>query len=127
MLFWKFKMGLFENPYVDPLEAERSVGSDAHRQLALQSARETITLLKNENHLLPLNPNKLKTVAVIGPNADRELLGGYSGKPNYFNSVLEGIRAQGWRQGESSLRRRLQNHRWRLMEPGFGDTFESGG
>jgi beta-glucosidase len=51
-------------------------------------------LLKNENHLLPLNLNKLKTIAVIGPNADRELLGGYSGKPYYFNSVLEGIRAK---------------------------------
>jgi beta-glucosidase len=94
MLFWKFKLGLFEHPYVDPHEAERVVGSDAHRLLALQGARETITLLKNENHLLPLNPNKLKTIAVIGPNADRELLGGYSGKPNYFNSVLEGIRAK---------------------------------
>jgi len=94
MLFWKFKMGLFENPYVDPHEAERVVGSDAHRLLALQGARETITLLKNENHLLPLNPNKPKTIAVIGPNADRELLGGYSGKPNNFSSVLEGIRAR---------------------------------
>ncbi len=94
MLFWKFKMGLFENPYVDPGEADRIVGSDANRQLAVQGARETITLLKNENHLLPLNPNKLKTIAVIGPNADRELLGGYSGKPHYFNSVLEGIRAE---------------------------------
>src|SRR5580658_4738178 len=49
MLFWKFKMGLFENPYVDPSEAERVVSSAAHCQLALQGARETITLLKNEN------------------------------------------------------------------------------
>jgi len=94
MLYWKFKMGLFEHPYGDPAEAERIVGSDAHRQLALQGALETITLLRNENHLLPLNPNKLKTIAVIGPNADRELLGGYSGKPDYFNSVLEGIRVK---------------------------------
>ena len=94
MLYWKFKLGLFEHPYVDPAEAERVVGSDANRQLALQGARETITLLKNENHLLPLNPRKLATIAVIGPNADRELLGGYSGKPNHFNSVLEGIRAK---------------------------------
>jgi beta-glucosidase len=94
MLYWKFKLGLFENPYVDPDEAERVVGTTANRQLALQGARETITLLRNENHLLPLDPRKLKTVAVIGPNADRELLGGYSGKPNYFTSVLEGIRAK---------------------------------
>ena len=94
MLYWKFKLGLFENPYVDPDEAGRVIGSNAHRQLALQGARETITLLKNENHLLPLDPTRLGTIAVIGPNADRELLGGYSGKPNYFNSVLEGIRAK---------------------------------
>ncbi|MGA2246549.1 MAG: glycoside hydrolase family 3 N-terminal domain-containing protein [Verrucomicrobiota bacterium] len=94
MLFWKFKLGLFENPFVDPAEAERVVGSEAHQRLALQGARETITLLKNENHVLPLNPAKLKTIAVIGPNADRELLGGYSGRPDYFKSVLEGIRAK---------------------------------
>ncbi len=94
MLYWKFKMGLFEHPFVDPAEAERVVGSEANRALALQGARETITLLKNENNLLPLNSKKLKTIAVIGPNADRELLGGYSGKPNHFTSVLEGIRAK---------------------------------
>ncbi len=94
MLFWKFKMGLFENPYVDPAEADRVVGSPANRQLALQSARETITLLKNEKQLLPLRPGSLKNIAVIGPNADRELLGGYSGKPAYFKTVLEGIRAR---------------------------------
>jgi beta-glucosidase len=94
MLLWKFKMGLFEDPFVDPSVAEKVVGCDAHRELALQGARETITLLKNEKNLLPLNPNKLKTIAVIGPNADREMLGGYSGKPNIFTSVLEGIRAK---------------------------------
>jgi beta-glucosidase len=94
MLLWKFKMGLFEDPFVDPAVAEKIVGCDAHRALALQGARETITLLKNEKNLLPLNPKKLKTIAVIGPNADREMLGGYSGKPNVFTSVLEGIRAK---------------------------------
>jgi beta-glucosidase len=94
MLYWKFKMGLFENPYVDPGEAARIVGSEANRELALQGARETITLLKNEKHLLPLNPAKLKTIAVIGPNSDREMLGGYSGRPDQIVSVLEGIRAR---------------------------------
>ena len=81
MLFWKFKMGLFDDPYVDPDEAERIVGCETNRKLALQAARETITLLKNENNLVPLNPAKLKTIAVIGPNANRSLLGGYSGVP----------------------------------------------
>ena len=55
MLFWKFKMGLFDDPYVDPDEAARVVGCDTNRRLALQAARETITLLKNENNLAPLN------------------------------------------------------------------------
>jgi beta-glucosidase len=94
MLFWKFKMGLFEDPYVDPDEAERVVGSETNRKLALQAARETITLLKNENNLVPLNPGKITAIAVIGPNADRELLGGYSGRPKFYTSLLEGIRTK---------------------------------
>lgn len=94
MLHWKFQMGLFDDPYVDPDEAERIVGSDANRQLALQGAREAITLLKNENGLLPLNLDSLQTIAVIGPNANRSLLGGYSGVPKYDVSVLEGIKAK---------------------------------
>jgi len=93
MLFWKFKMGLFEDPYVDPSVAARVVGSEANRELALQAARETITLLKNDNGLVPLDPNKIRSIAIIGPNADRELLGGYSGRPKYYTSVLEGIRS----------------------------------
>jgi len=61
---------------------------------ALQAARETITLLKNANNLVPLNPGKIKSIAVIGPNADRELLGGYSGRPKFYTSLLEGIRSK---------------------------------
>ena len=91
MLYWKFKLGLFDDPYVDPAEAERVVGCEEHRRLALQAARETITLLKNEQGLLPLDPAKLKTIAVIGPNAHRQLLGGYSGMPKCNTTVLEGI------------------------------------
>jgi beta-glucosidase len=94
MLLWKFKMGLFDDPYVDPDEAARVVGCDANRKLALQAARETITLLKNENNLAPLNPAKLKTIAVIGPNANRSLLGGYSGVPKHNVTVLDGIKAK---------------------------------
>ena len=94
MLYWKFKMGLFEDPYVEAEVAAKIVGSEANRKLALQAARETITLLKNDNGLVPLDPRKIQTIAVIGPNADRELLGGYSGRPNYFTSVLEGIRSR---------------------------------
>ena len=94
MLYWKFRMGLFEDPYVNPVEAERIAGCDRHRTLALEAARESITLLKNENNLAPLNPRKIKTIAVIGPNANRSLLGGYSGFPKHNVTVLDGIRAK---------------------------------
>jgi len=94
MLLWKFQMGLFDDPYVDPAKAAQIVGSEANRALALSAARETITLLKNENQLLPLNAAKLKTIAVIGPNANRLLLGGYSGVPPHNTTVFEGIAAR---------------------------------
>jgi len=92
MLYWKFKMGLFDNPYVDPDEAVRLNGCDAHHELALQAARESIIMLKNDG-VLPLNKSSLRKVAVIGPNANRILLGGYSGVPPRFITVLEGVRS----------------------------------
>jgi beta-glucosidase len=92
MLFWKFQMGLFEDPYVDPDEAARVVGCDAHVALARKAAQEAVTLLKNEANLAPLNLSEIKTIAVIGPNANRTLLGGYSGVPKHEVTVLEGIR-----------------------------------
>jgi beta-glucosidase len=59
--------------------------------LAAEAARRSITLLKNDNHLLPLDRNSLKSIAVIGPNADRAHLGGYSDNPGRGISVLQGI------------------------------------
>lgn len=94
MLLWKYKLGLFDDPYVDPDEAERVVGCDEHRKLALQAARETITLLKNDGGLAPLNAQIINTIAVIGPNAGRCLHGGYSGAPKHNVSVLDGIKAK---------------------------------
>jgi beta-glucosidase len=93
MLHAKFRLGLFDDPYVDADEAERVVGCEAHRRLALQAARETITLLKNDGALLPLDAARLRSIAVIGPNADRQMLGGYSGVPKQVVTVLEGIQA----------------------------------
>jgi beta-glucosidase len=92
MLYWKFKMGLFDDPYVDPDEAEEVVGREANRKLALQAAREAVTLLKNENDLLPLDLHSIQAIAVIGPNAHRSLLGGYSGVPKHNVTVLNGIK-----------------------------------
>jgi beta-glucosidase len=87
----KFLLGLFENPYVDPERAVQVTNSNAHRQLAAEAARRSIVLLKNENNLLPLDRNKLKALAVIGPNADRAHIGGYSDNPGRGISVLQGI------------------------------------
>ncbi len=94
LLTYKFKLGLFEDPYVDPDAAERIVGSEANRAVALEAARKTITLLKNDGSIAPLDVGKIKTLAVIGPNADRQLLGGYSGRPKHSTTLLEGIRAR---------------------------------
>jgi beta-glucosidase len=87
----KFLLGLFENPYVDPDRAVKVTNSQAHRDLAADAARRSIVLLKNENNLLPLDRNGLKSIAVIGPNADRVHLGGYSDNPGRGISVLQGI------------------------------------
>ncbi len=88
----KFRLGLFENPYVDPDYAQHITNSPEHRQLALKAAQEAIVLLKNQGNLLPLNLAKLKTIAVIGPNAADVHLGGYSREPAHSVSILDGIR-----------------------------------
>ncbi len=90
----KFRLGLFENPYADPEHAEKITSCQAHRDLALKAAEKAIVLLKNENNLLPLDAKKLKTVAVIGPNAAGVHLGGYSREPAHQVSILEGIKAR---------------------------------
>src|SRR6266516_2592693 len=75
----KFRLGLFEHPYVDLARAKQVMHSSEHQQLALDAALEGIVLLKNEGNLLPLKKN-LKSIAVIGPNADSgsSLFGDYS-------------------------------------------------
>jgi len=88
----KFELGLFDHPYVDPKRAEAVSNSPANQQLALQAAHETITLLKNQNSLLPLDLSKTKRIAVIGPNAAEVHLGGYSGEPGRGVSILQGIK-----------------------------------
>ena len=90
----KFRLGLFENPYVDPDYAQKITNSPEHQQLALKVAQKSIVLLKNDKILLPLDLQKLKTIAVIGPNAADVHLGGYSRDPGPGNqiSILDGIK-----------------------------------
>ena len=90
----KFRLGLFENPYVDPDYVERITNSEEHRKLAAEAAVKAIVLLKNEKDLLPLDLQKLKTIAVIGPNAADVHLGGYSRDPGRGVSILDGIKAR---------------------------------
>ncbi|MCX6256192.1 MAG: glycoside hydrolase family 3 C-terminal domain-containing protein [Bacteroidia bacterium] len=95
LLRLKFQMGLFEHPYVDPGYAVSIVNSKEHKAVALQASRESIVLLKNEKKLLPLKKD-IKTIAVIGPNADAaiEQLGDYfpHNIPQHVVTVLEGIK-----------------------------------
>jgi len=88
----KFQLGLFEQPFTLSPVPEPELPAD--RALARHAAEEAIILLKNEGGLLPLDPAKLKSIAVIGPNADAVRLGAYSGKPDRVISVFEGIKAR---------------------------------
>ena len=87
----KFLLGLFDKPYADPAEAERVTNCAEHRQLAYKVATKSLVLLKNDG-LLPLEMDKVKTLAVIGPNAAGLHLGGYSADPGHGVSILDGIR-----------------------------------
>lgn len=94
ILRMKFEMGLFENPYVDPKKSKKGVRTEEHKQTALDVARQSVTLLKNENNTLPL-PKTVK-VAVVGPNADNiyNQLGDYTSPQDEGNvkTILDGIR-----------------------------------
>ena len=91
----RFRLGMFDPP--EMVQYARIPFSEndtpAHRQLALQSARESIVLLKNANRTLPLRKD-LKSIAVIGPNADAPevLWGNYNGRPSHLITPLAGIK-----------------------------------
>lgn len=88
----KFLMGLFENPYVDVANAEVVSNLEYSKKLAKEAADKAIVLLQNNDDFLPLDLSKIKSIAVIGPNADREQLGGYSDSPKYVVTLLDGIK-----------------------------------
>jgi beta-glucosidase len=92
ILTFKFRCGLFENPYGDARTAQRVTGNADARRLALEAARKSLCLLKNEGGVLPLARTG-GAIAVIGPNAAIARLGGYSSVPKQTVSLLEGVRA----------------------------------
>lgn len=95
ILCLKFRMGLFDHPFVDEKLPAQTVASSEHVELAREVARQSIILLKNENALLPLNKD-IKTIAVVGPNADNvyNMLGDYTAPQSEKTviTVLDGIR-----------------------------------
>lgn len=96
ILTTKYKLGLFDD--IDKQHSFKIVSTQESQNVALKIAQKAIVLLKNENQLLPLDRNKLNSIAIIGPNAKEVMhhgkiaqLGGYSGMPPYYTSVYEGI------------------------------------
>jgi beta-glucosidase len=75
----KFELGLFDDPCVDASKADAVVRCQAHRELALESARRSMTLLKNDSGTLPLSDREIRRIGVFGPGADVLSFGGYSG------------------------------------------------
>jgi len=93
MLRLKFLAGLFEESPADVKRALAVTDNAEARALALEAARKSVVLLKNDG-VLPLHADRLKTLAVIGPNAARVDLGGYSNVPSHVVTILDGIRAK---------------------------------
>lgn len=90
----KFVCGLFEDPYGDKSMASGEMHSSRSVELSRQIAEESIVLLKNEGNLLPLNTNELKSIAVLGPNADQVQFGDYTWSRDNKDGVtpLQGIK-----------------------------------
>jgi beta-glucosidase len=113
----KFELGLFENPYVDPKEAEKLVRCEEHRTLALEAARKVMTLLKNDDNTLPLSDKQIRKVGVFGPAANVMSLGDYSGP--YGGAKGE------WLDGVTpyeGLKRRLQGKAEVALHSGDADV-----
>lgn len=95
LLTTRMKLGLFDEPdkvsyntiHYDVVDCKE------HQQINEEAARKSVVLLKNENNLLPLNKNDIKTIGVIGPNANnrKALVGNYEGTASEYITILEGI------------------------------------
>jgi Beta-glucosidase-related glycosidases len=83
----KFTIGLFDHPYVEDAKKTKAiVNSEEHRTVALRAARESLVLLKNDKNVLPLS-KQIKSIAVIGPNADDQTLSHYRYGPSAVEAV----------------------------------------
>jgi beta-glucosidase len=89
----KFRLGLFDKPFVDPARADLVVNNVEARAFARQASREVLVLLKNANNLLPLDKTSIKNIFVTGPLAADKVHSMSRYGPNHVNviSVLEGV------------------------------------
>lgn len=90
----KFRLGLFEHPYSDAKTRDRVINNPEHKQTALEAARNSIVLLKNEGNLLPLDMKKYKRILVTGINAnDQNIMGDWSElqPEDKVSTVLKGL------------------------------------
>lgn len=90
----RFRLGEFDAFESGPFStiSPSVVDSAEHRAVALKAAQESIVLLQNRDDLLPLDKEKIKSIAVIGPLADRIVINNYNGKAGYTVSALQGIK-----------------------------------
>lgn len=95
LMITRMRLGMFDDPSDVPYASIPYEANDSkeHREFAVEVAKKSMVLLKNENNLLPLDKNKIKSIAVIGPNADsrQALIGNYFGTASRYVTVLEGI------------------------------------
>lgn len=92
----KFRLGLFENPYTDMTRVRKTVFSQEHQKTALEIARKSIVLLKNEKNLLPIDAGHYKKIFVTGPNADNQTILGdwaFEQPDSCVTTVIEGLRS----------------------------------
>ena len=93
----RMRLGLFDDPNENPYNkiSPSIVGCEKHCELALEAARQSLVLLKNDKDMLPIQTDNIKSIAVVGINAANCEFGDYSGTPvNTPISVLEGIKAR---------------------------------
>lgn len=94
ILEMKVRGNLWATPYSDGEAADALTGNAEGREVALEAAQKAAVLLKNDGNLLPLNASDYQRIAVIGPNSDITVLGGYSDEPRQTISILDGVRAE---------------------------------
>jgi beta-glucosidase len=95
----KFQAGLFENPYADAAQADARTATPDAIALAREAARKSAVLLKNDKNLLPLQPNKVGRMLLVGTHAKDTPIGGYSDVPRHVVSVYEGLQKEAQAQG----------------------------